>query len=107
MLFLIFRLDDDRYALAASEVAEVLPMVRLKRFPKAPPAVAGALDYHGAPVPVVDLCALMLGRAARPWASTRILVVTLPDAAGAPRLLGLLAERATETVRLDPEAFTP
>lgn len=106
MLFLLFHLGDDRYALPAAQVAEVLPMVGIKQFPQAPLGVAGSLNYRGTPVPVLDLSALTLGVPAERRLSTRILLVHYPDARGERHLLGLIAERATETVQRDPGDFT-
>ena len=106
MLFLLFQLGADWYALDAGQVAEVLPLVRIKPIPRTPPAVAGVLNYRGAPVPVIDLRALTLGRPARPRLSTRIILVHYPDENGGPRLLGLIAEQATETMRRQPTDFT-
>ena len=105
MLFLCFRLGDDRYALDCGEVIEVLPLLGVKRIPQAPPAVAGAFNYRGEPTPVIDLSQLALGRQARRQMSTRIIVVRYPDAHATERPLGLIAERATETVRRDPAEF--
>ena len=42
MLFLLFRLGKDRYAIEARQVVEVLPMLAAKQIPHAPPAVRGA-----------------------------------------------------------------
>ena len=36
MLFLLFELGTDRYALDALQIAEVLPLVAIKRIPRAP-----------------------------------------------------------------------
>ncbi len=94
MLFLVFELARDRYALDVSQVAEVLPLVAIKQIPQAPPAVAGILNYRGAPVPVIDVSQLTLGRPAERRLSTRIVLVHYPDADGQTRLLGLIAERA-------------
>jgi chemotaxis-related protein WspB len=105
MLFLLFQLGKDRYALEASRVVEVVPLVELKQLPQAPKGVAGILNYRGRPVPVVDLCALTLGHAASELLSTRIIIINYPDARGTHRLLGLIAERATEAVRRDPKDF--
>lgn len=99
MLFLVFYLGQDGYALDAAQVAEVLPLIPLKTLPRAPAAVAGVFDYHGVAVPVVDLSELALGRPALRRMSTRLLVVRYPQPGSEPRLLGLIAERATETVR--------
>jgi chemotaxis-related protein WspB len=65
------------------------------------------LNYHGAPVPVIDLCELMLGRPAAKRLSTRQILVHYPVARGARRLLGLLAERVTETLRCEAADFIP
>ncbi len=105
MLFLLFQLGHDRYALEASRVVEILPFVELKRIPRAPAGVAGIFNYRGQPVPVVDLCELTLGRPASERLSTRILVVNYPDAAGQNHLLGLVAENATEMVHKQESDF--
>jgi chemotaxis-related protein WspB len=105
MLFLVFQVDNDRYALDAGQVAEVLPCLDLKRIAHAPPGVVGLLNYRGRPVPVIDLCELMVGRPAVKHLSTRQILVHYRDGAGALRLLGLVAERATETLRCDASAF--
>ena len=107
MLFVLVQLCSDRYAIAARDIAEVLPIVGLKSLPGAPEGVAGLLDYRGTAVPVVDLSALALGRPAARRVSTRMLVVDYPLPGGGTRLLGLLAERATETMRCAPEDFRP
>lgn len=105
MLFLLFQLGNDHYALDAGQVAEVLPLVSLKQIPLAPPAVAGVFDFRGEPVPVVDLSQLALGRPAHRRLSTRIILAHYSDAHGEPRLLGLIAEKVTETMRRDPSDF--
>lgn len=105
MLFLLFRLGKDRYAIEARQVAEVLPLLEVKRIPQAPPAVRGAFDFRGQPVPLLDLSQLALGRPAPEQLSTRIVLVHYPDGRGGTRLLGLLAEHVTETLRRHPEEF--
>lgn len=106
MLFLYFQLGNDRYALDCSQVIEVVPLLGIKRIPQAPAAVAGAFNYRGKPVPVIDLSVLALGRPARHHMSTRIVIVIYPGADSAQHLLGLIAEKATQTLRRDPTDFT-
>ena len=105
MLFLLFQLGQDRYALEARHVVEVLPLVALKSLPGALHGVAGLVDYRGAPVPVIDLNALALDTPAAWRTSTRLFVVRCTFARGGDRLLGLIVERATETMRRAPEDF--
>ena len=105
MLCLVVRLGGDRYALDIQQVVEVVPLVDIMPVPQAPPAVSGVFTYRGFPVPVVDLCQLTLNRPASPTLSTRIVVVRIPDDRGELHLLGLIAERATETVRRSHSDF--
>jgi chemotaxis-related protein WspB len=105
MLFFLFQLGADRYALEASRIAEIIPLVGIKRIPHAPACIAGELEYRGKPVPVIDVSQLALGSPARQLLSTRIVLVHYPDESGATHLLGLMVERATETLRREPRDF--
>ena len=105
MLFLLFQLGSDHYAIEAAQVSEVLPLIAIKALPRAPPGVAGLINLRGVPVPVFDLSLLALGRPAPPRLSTRIVVVRYYAPDGVPRSLGLIAEQVTEIMRCEPSAF--
>ena len=116
MLFLLFELDGDRYALDAAGIAEVLALAPTKSIPGAPAWVAGMFERHGEPVPVIDVSQLALGRPARQLRSTRLVLVRyspgnaaqtgMHGERGEPaRLLGLIVERATQTRRIEPAQF--
>jgi chemotaxis-related protein WspB len=107
MLFLLFQLGNDRYALPATQVAEVLPLVEPKHIPNAPAWVAGIFSYQGAPVPLIDLSMLALGRPAQRRLSTRTVLVHYPHSGVQNHLLGLVAEKTTETLQCDPNKFAP
>ncbi|SDH73827.1 chemotaxis-related protein WspB [Pseudomonas flavescens] len=105
-LFLLFSMGSDRYALDVREVVEVMLLRRLKQIPAAPGWVAGLFAYRGKPVPVLDLACQALGRPAIVRTSTRLVVVSYqPQASQPPRLLGLILEQASDTLRSPPEAF--
>ncbi|GAB2904735.1 chemotaxis protein CheW [Microvirgula curvata] len=105
MLFLLFHLDDARYALPASRLAVVLPRVQTRALPATPPWVSGVFMHDGQAVPVIDFCRLVLDRPARARLSTRTALVHYPLGNGNSRLLGLVLEQATDTLRCDPAAF--
>ncbi|EEF58576.1 chemotaxis protein CheW [Pedosphaera parvula] len=105
MLFLTFQLGQDRYALEASRVIEVLPLVEMKRFPNAPAGVAGMINYRAQPVPIIDLSELTLGQKAGERMSTRIILIKYPDHEGREHPLGLIAEQATSTIRREASDF--
>jgi chemotaxis-related protein WspB len=105
MLFLLFQLGKERYALEANRVVEVVPLLELKPLPQAPKGVAGIFNFRGRPVPAIDVCALTLGQPAIERFSTRIIIVNYPDGRGTNHLLGLIAEHATEMLRKDVNDF--
>ena len=106
MLFLLFQLGGERYALEASRVVEVLPLLALKQIPQAPRGVAGLFNYRGHPVPALDLCEFTLGTPCRDLLSTRIIVINYTDENNNPHLLGLIAENATRMFRKNAEEFS-
>ena len=107
-LFLVFRIGNERFALKATEVAEVLPRLPLKPIAHAPLWVAGIFAHRGALVPVIDLSALTFGTSAQARTSTRLVLVNYqPQPWSEARRLGLILEQATDTLRCDPAEFQP
>lgn len=107
MLCLLFHLGSERYAIEARQVLEVMPLVRIKEIPQAPKGVAGLINYRGSSIPVLDLSALATGQPAMARLSTRILIIDYRSASGSQQILGLLAERATETLHIKESDFQP
>lgn len=103
MQFLVFHLDRDRYGLAARSIERVLPLLACKGMPGTPPWVVGLFDYHGTPVPVLDLSMRAVGQPAPDCLDTRLVLVRYRAAGNA--LLGLVAERVTGIERVDPSLF--
>ena len=99
MLYLLFELGKDRYALEARQVVEVLPLLEFKRIPRAIPGLAGLCNYHGNAIPLIDLTELSLGRPSQAKMSTRIIVTNYVNDSGERHPIGVLAERVTETIR--------
>jgi chemotaxis-related protein WspB len=97
MLALAFNVGDLRLALPVSVIAEILPRRVLRPVALAPPGVVGLLALRGSLTPVVDLCRLLLARDCRPLRSSRLVVVSLPHAAGFRRV-ALVAENVLDLV---------
>lgn len=57
--YLIFSLANQSFALPVEAMAEVMETQRTYPIPKAPPYFLGAMNYHGTPVPVLDLAAFL------------------------------------------------
>nr|WP_236505710.1 chemotaxis protein CheW [Tychonema sp. BBK16]MCF6373283.1 chemotaxis protein CheW [Tychonema sp. BBK16] len=110
---LLFYVGDDRYSLDSRRVVEVVPTVTLKKIHQAPDYIPGLFNYRGRLVPVIDLCHLIQGTHCRAYLSTRIVLVNCQsqDASDAnnpsqkPQILGLMAERVTETLNKPESEF--
>jgi chemotaxis-related protein WspB len=105
MKVLVFSIGPDRYGLRLRAIGRVLPVVELKRIPLAPDFVAGLLDLHGEPVPVIDLSRLAGFVPEQVWFDSRIILVDYPAGAGAMRPLGLLAEHVIGIETIDDAAL--
>ena len=104
MLFLLFELGGERYALDVRQIAEVLPLVPIKALLDPPAGVTGVFHYRQQPIPVVDLSLLVLKEPTPVRISTRLVVVRCPNE---NRLVGLIAEHATDTIRREASQFLP
>jgi chemotaxis-related protein WspB len=107
MLLLVFQAGGQSYGLDTRKVIEVAPYPLCTPLPHAPAYVAGLATWRGRTVPVIDLCALLAGTAAKPLLSTRLLVVEYATPAGRSYPLGLVAEKAVETIVLEEARREP
>jgi len=105
MKVLVFLIGPDRYALRLGAVARVLPVMELKLLPLAPACVAGLMDFHGRPVPVIDLSRLAGLAPEQLCFDARIILVDYAVGAGQVRALGLLAEHVVGIDSVRPETL--
>lgn len=101
MMVLLFRLDNAKYALDVAHIVEIMPRIAIKPLPRVPDYIPGLINYRGRVVPVVDLVMLVSKRPASHSLSTRIVLVKFNSEDGHSQLVGLIAERATETTKID------
>ncbi|MEK6725065.1 MAG: chemotaxis protein CheW [Deltaproteobacteria bacterium] len=106
MLFLQFKVGNDRYVLEVKNIIEIVPFVHLKLIPKAPPYLAGLLNYRGTTIPVIDISYLMNNMACELKLSSRIALIKYTVDDGKSICLGLLSEHMTETVRFNENDFS-
>lgn len=101
MLMLLFYIGEDHYAISGKQVVEVISLVKLQKLSQAPKYVAGLLNYRGDIIPVIDLCELLTKNQHSHKFSTRIIIVSYMSAQQTPYLLGLIAEKVTETLNIE------
>lgn len=120
MLVLLFHIGEARWALEAAEIQDVLSLVDLQMLPgggstvshdgdrvSSPSLNCRLLNYHGDLIPVVDVGQAVAGEPAPELLSTRIAIVLQPRPAGTPQRLGLVLDRASETVDLSEKVSVP
>ena len=105
MLMLLFYLGEAMYGINCEKIREICPLVKLEKIPHAPNYFAGLFKYRGAIVPVIDLRRLVQDEPCDIRLSTRIILVDFQEKDGTGYIVGFMAERVTETVRRDMEAF--
>ena len=101
MLLIVFQMGGERYALDSRHVVEIVPLVHFRELPRTPEYICGLFEYRGRVTPVVDLSALAGGPPSQRLLSTRILLVHYRDSKERVRVLGLLAERVTDTAEIE------
>ncbi|MGK5027685.1 chemotaxis protein CheW [Janthinobacterium sp. RB2R34] len=103
MKVLVFHIGDDRYGLRLKAIVRVLPLLELKQLPLVPDCVAGLMDLHGTPVPVIDLSRLAGLAPAAAQFDTRIVMIDYRAPDGARHKLGLVASRVRGIADIDEE----
>ncbi|MDT8384638.1 MAG: chemotaxis protein CheW [Gammaproteobacteria bacterium] len=107
MLYSRFYIGKERYVIAISKITVIVPYVNLRTVPALPEYAAGTLNYHGASVPVIDLCQLLIARPCARKLSTRIILSTIKSNNGENITIGFLVESATETFSANESDFMP
>lgn len=102
MYAVVFEMDERRYALAASIVERIAPVVEVEPIPGAPPVIEGVIDVHGRFAAVFDL-RRRFGRPERPPQLDGHFII----AWAGPRLVAIRADRATEVTEIDADVIEP
>jgi chemotaxis-related protein WspB len=109
MLLLTFQAGIECFGIDVLCIVDVAAVPHCRRVPLSPPYFFGLCQFRGAVIPVLDLSALLAGSPSRLLFSTRMIIVRIGVRDAPPQTLGLVAERAVQTVRysqnevIDPE----
>jgi chemotaxis-related protein WspB len=104
-LYIQFVVGNNRFVLPAADVIGIVPLATLHDVPQAPEYVAGILNYHGTSVPVIDMTRLMAGKDTELRLSARIVLLKVKSPDQSENIVGLLAEKVTEVMRLFERDF--
>lgn len=92
----VFGLGEEEFALPVTTVREILDHRNAYRVPHAPAWFLGLTDVRGTSVPMVDLRVRLGLSPIAATLTTRVLVIDLPGADGAPLALGLVVDRVLD-----------
>jgi chemotaxis-related protein WspB len=106
-LLLLLAVGEHLYAIHTEAVVEVIPQVVLRPLSGAPEHLRGVFNFRGRVVPVLDVTQLIAGEPCADHLSSRIIMVRHTGSDGQSALLGLLAERVTDTLLKPLASFRP
>ncbi len=104
-LFLLFNLNDERFAVGTESISEIIPLVTLTKVPKTAPYIAGLLNYRGETMPVIDTVMLLYDKPHQRKICTRIIILSSTDEDCLSHV-GLIVESANRTVKYDSEQIS-
>jgi len=105
MLLLTFQINNEHYAVRATDVIEILPLTTIRPMPLAPKCIAGVLDYRQKILPVIDLVELTNNRPHNKVLSSRIIIMNYSvNQDNHP--IGLIAEKVTDTISIDEKKLS-
>lgn len=99
MLLVLFKLQNDAYAIDSTHVVEIIPFLHIQKIPMTPKYIPGMINFRGTPVPIIDLGLLLNDQACRQQFSTRIILTSINLGSQLKKIVGLLAENVTETIK--------
>lgn len=99
ILLLLFKCDDDTFAIDGCSIAEVVPFIDIDKTSDENPYIAGHIVYRGQTIPVVDFASFTTGRLCKPLLSSRIIIVKLTDN-DQEYLAGIAVEQSVASVRV-------
>jgi chemotaxis-related protein WspB len=107
MLVVLFQIADQRFAIDARSVAEVLPLVQWRPAAGFPPEVQGTFFYRGTYAPLIDLSQWLAQQPTPLRMNSRIVVVRI-DLPGWPTQVGCAVGRASVAeLALPPQHEAP
>jgi len=101
-LYIVFRVADADYALAAAQVLQLESFNGATAVPGTLPHVSGIVQVRGRIVPVIDLRSLFGDAPVEATLDTRIIVVELNE-----RTVALRVDSSREVLKLQAEQFQP
>lgn len=106
MLYLIFELNKQLYAIDSKEIIEIIPNVNFTAIPNAPKFIKGIFNYRGTAVPVIDLLIMTGGNPTPAKLSTKIMIVNYSPVKTVEKTIGLLTENIIGSEHIGDEAIT-
>jgi chemotaxis-related protein WspB len=102
---LLFYVGKEIFACDSEPIVEIVPKVKLKKIPHSPDYFAGLLNLGGLPIPVIDFCQIIENRPSSNSMHTRIILFKDPKNDNPAPILGIIAEKVTESAERELSEF--
>jgi chemotaxis-related protein WspB len=107
LTLLTFAADGRKYGIDVAEVVAVLPAAGVRPVDRAPEWLRGVLTFRGRLLPVVDVTAMLRGRASKRAFGTRIVIVRGSSGGDGTGPAALMAENVLDIVSIDADRVQP
>ncbi|MGM0608099.1 MAG: chemotaxis protein CheW [Candidatus Muiribacteriota bacterium] len=98
--YLTFKLEKETYGLPILRVQEIIGMMKITKFPKAPDYVRGVINLRGKVIPVVELRKKFCVQSVEDDDKTCIIVLSLNDDSGGIRQ-GIIVDEVSEVMDIE------
>ena len=105
MLYLIFEMNRQLYAIDSNEIIEIIPNVNYTIIAGAPDFIKGIFNYRGTAVPVIDLLMMSSGKPTADKLSTKIMIVNYNPIKSVEKTIGLLTENIIGSEHINDESI--
>jgi len=100
-LLLMFYIGGKKYAIDAKTIKEIIPIVKIESIAEDSDNIFGYINYRGTMIPVIDLALKLTGNPSKKLLSTRIIIINTGSSLIDNTLIGMIAEKVTETKHID------
>ena len=101
--YIIFKIDNERYAMKVTKVKEVINYIEVTEGPNTYPYIKGVMSLRGVVIPVLDFREYIGLSGTCVSKKTHILIMHHED----DSLIGLLVDSIEGVIRISPEMFIP
>jgi purine-binding chemotaxis protein CheW len=105
--YLVFRIDDDNYAISVNDTKEIVRMMSFTSIPKAPEFIKGVINIRGRIIPLIDL-RIKFGLSGTIFENDScVFIIMEASDSGKAHSIALIVDKVTEIATIMPDEIKP